>query len=127
MLGFSAKTRAGRAGAENLSIKKGLPPPTLLELMHHGRRGSEGDHAELKLQHLKIARQNCLLFLHKNKKCTITKPDEQLYTSMPDCLCCKNQSKCLHESSTENLHQGRVIPQVERSIAREIAKVVARE
>ena len=36
--------------AENLSIKKGLPPPTLLELMHHGRRGSEGDHAELKLQ-----------------------------------------------------------------------------
>ena len=43
--------------AENFSIKKGLPPPTLLELTHHGRRGSESALAELMLQASKLSQE----------------------------------------------------------------------
>ena len=57
-------------GAENLSMKKGLPPPTLLESKHHGRLESEGVLAEPSTRALKIFQENCLLFLLQKTNCT---------------------------------------------------------
>ena len=71
-LGTKWRPGRGAAGpyrAENLSMKKGLPPPTLLESKHHGRLESEGVLAEPSTRALKIFQENCLLFLLQKTNC----------------------------------------------------------